>query len=1065
MKVIVHIPPTWKFILMLVCCMCCMQYNFGQGERTVSGTVTDNTEESIPGVNVLVKGSSVGTITDIDGSYTIKISEGSNILVFSFIGYQTQEVDIGNSTQVDVSLEPSLADMEEVVVIGFGEMSREVLTTSVSKMDERVLESVPFANAASALQGTVSGVRVQSVTGQPGAPPRVIVRGGTSINNPNGATPLFIIDGVIRQDMNDLNPEDIESMQVLKDAASTSIYGARGSNGVVIIKTKSGRAGTTKINYRSDLTVSTPSLLYDHATAREFLYFQRVGTHLSAQKTPSLNSLLTGPWGGGVGNDLTNNTGFTPQYLSDENRHKLEEGWETMQDPLDPTQTIIFKGTDFQDKLFRTSFSHNHALTASGGTENATFNIGLGYLNSQGTAISTDFERLTLNMNGDVKVNNSLKLFGRLMYSNTSDNRVPSEGVVFKNNLNTAQTSKYRFEDGTLAPGRLFTNGNPEYYISRYNTRNSRDMTTLAVGGQWDIFPGLSFEPQASIYTRETNERSFLMSYLNGPGQLNENRSASASFSKLINTQFDGVFNYFKTLGNEHNVQVNAGFQYLGTDNQSFSASGRGAASDAIPTLNASAEPVSVTGSETRLVTMGYFGRLTYDYAQKYLLSINARHDGASNLGDNYKWGFFPGISLGWNIHKEDFWQSVAETFDRVKLRASYGVNGNIGGLGPYQAQGQYGVGNRYANIAAVQNLALANPNLQWEQSSTYNGGIDFGMFNSRISVMVDVFRRVTDNLLTNFSLPHSTGFSSILTNLGSLENKGVEIEITGMVLPERSPLQWNASFNASKVRNKILRLPENGQENNRIGGVFVWDSTRGDYAWLGGLQEGGTMGEMFAYKQLGIYPTDEAAQAGPTDIIIPGDDKTKHGGDVNWLDVDGDGVIDERDRIHVGNSFPVWTGGFSNTMSYKNFSLYFRMDFTTGHTIYNETLARTLGNFSGQNALNALVNNSWQQPGDITDIPRYYWADQNQKRNLWRGNSAYYEPGDFLNIREVTFSYILSKTLVERINISNVRINLTGNNLLYFTQFRGLNPEEGGTDNGRFPIPRNIIFGLNITL
>lgn len=1033
--------------------------------QNISGRVTDAAGQPLPGVNVLVKGTTTGTVTDVDGHYSIDVTDANAVLTFSFIGFVTQDISIGNQEVINVTLLEDAKTLNEVVVIGFGEQSRETLTTSVSKMDSKVLENVPFTHPASALQGTVSGVRVQNFTGQPGAAPRIIIRGGTSINNPNGAAPLFIIDGVIRTNMDDINPADIESMQVLKDAASTSIYGARGSNGVVIITTRSGKSGDVRINYRYDLTSSTPTKLYDHASARDFLYFQRVGTALSAVKTPSLNSLLTGPTGGGIGNDLTDQTGFTPQYLSDANRHKLDEGWETMPDPLDPTKTIIFKGTDFQDLLFRTAMSHNHSLSASGGSEKATFNVGVGYLDSEGIAINSDFTRLSLNMNGDVKVNDKLKLFGRMMFSNIRVGTVPSEGVVFKNNLNTAQTSKYTFEDGSLAPGRLFTNGNPIYYINSYITKNTRDKMTMVVGGEWDILDGLSFTPQISYYYANGVNRSFLKAYLNGPGALNESRNASGSYSQHISKQVDAVFNYFKSFNNLHNIQANAGFQYVGTDNAGVSASGRGAASDLIPTLNASAEPTAVGGYENRLVTTGYFARVTYDFDQKYLLSLNARYDGASNLGDNYKWGFFPGASVGWNAHREDFWEGMPAVASKLKLRASYGVNGNIAGLGPYQAQGSYSVGSRYDNVAAIQNTVLANPDLQWEQSKTFNAGIDLGLFDDRVTLIVDAFRRVTDNLLTSLALPQLTGFGSVLTNLGSLENKGIELELGADILPAGSALQWNLSVNASRVKNTILELPDNGVENNRIGGFYVWDASRGDYAWLGGLQEGGSIGDMYAYKQLGIYTTDEEAQAGPTDTLIPGTDKTKHGGDVNWLDADGNGLIEQTDRVYVGNVYPTWTGGLSNSLTYKNFNLYARVDYTVGHTIYNETLARTLGNFSGQNALNGLITESWQNPGDVTDIPRYYWADQNQKQNLWRGNSYYYEAGDFLTIREVTLSYSLPKAILDKIRVNNVRFNVTGHNLHYFTKFRGLNPEDGGTDNGRYPIPRNIIFGANITL
>ncbi|MEX2592374.1 MAG: carboxypeptidase-like regulatory domain-containing protein, partial [Anditalea sp.] len=364
MKVIVRIPLLWKRILMLYCFMSLLQYSFGQETKIVSGTVTDNADESIPGVNVLVKGTSLGTITDIDGSYSVNIPDGSNTLVFSFIGYQTQEVDIGNRTQVNVSLEPSLSDMEEVVVIGYGEQSRETLTTSVSKLDDKVLENLTFANPASALQGTIAGLRVQSTSGQPGERPRVVLRGGTSINNPNGSNPLYVIDGVIRNNMDHINSRDIESIQVLKDAAATSIYGSRASNGVIIVETKSGKAGVTQINYNYNLTSSDVGRLYDLADPKDFIYFMRKGIAASGVKAPNVLNFLTQANAGGTGNDLTNNTAFTTMYLTPENQYLLDlpgdewgAVWETIPDPLDPTRELIFKGLDFQKTVFRRSYT------------------------------------------------------------------------------------------------------------------------------------------------------------------------------------------------------------------------------------------------------------------------------------------------------------------------------------------------------------------------------------------------------------------------------------------------------------------------------------------------------------------------------------------------------------------------------------------------------------------------------------------------------------------------------------------------------------------------------------
>ena len=1035
---------------------------FAQESRQITGRVTDeNTGETIPGVNVLVMGTTNGTATDIDGNYTLTVKQGDR-LRFTFIGYAASEVVIGNQSQLDVALKLDSQSLDEVVVIGFGEQSRETLTSAVSKVDQRVLENIPFANAASALQGTVSGVRVQTTTGQPGAAPRVIVRGGTSINNPDGAQPLYIIDGVIRNNMNDLNPDDIETFQVLKDAAATAIYGARGSNGVVIITTKTGKAGKTSVQYRYTLGMSEQWNQYEMASARDYIYFNRMGILRLAEKSPGQLFRLNQANGFGIGNNLSNNTAFTPQYLTSENEHKLNEGWQSMIDPADPTKTIIFDEVDWQSILFRQAITHNHNVQVSGGSEKARFDMGIGYLHNEGVAINTDFKRFTVRMNGDVEVNKKLSVYGRLNFTNSSNTQVFSENEIFQRALGLPPTAKFRYEDGTLAPGQNRSLGNPVYHLGRTDALNATNRLTLSAGANYEILPGLTFEPIGSLYMVQSTSNSFQKSFFNTPTQFVDNRSASAFNSLFWQKQFDGVFTYKKSLG-FHNFQGKVGGSYFDRISYSASASGRGAASDLIPTLNASAEPTAVSSSHTQLRILGYFGRFNYDFNQKYLFSASARVDGASNLGRNNYWGVFPGVSAGWNMHKEDFWVNAPTQISSFKLRASYGVNGNIGNLSDFHAQGLYSVGSRYNDMAAILNNRMANQDLRWERSKTVNLGVDMGLFQNRINLTAEYYNRVTDDLLTDLQLPQSTGFSSILTNLGALRNEGFEVEV-GATMMQKNNFTWNASVNAAYNMNTIVRLPENDNENNRIGGVFVFNPRTGQYEWMGGLQEGGRLGEMFAYQHLGVYSTDEAAANSPLDLLVPGADKTKFGGDVMWADLDQNDTIDSRDRVRVGNIFPKWTGGFTNTFNYKRLTLTVRTDFALGHTIYHQTRATFNGQYQGDIGILQETTRSWQNQGDITDFPRYMWADQLAQNNSFRGSSFFHERGDYLALREVTLSYNLPQSLLRPLKIPAVRMYFTGSNLHYFTQYTGLNPEVGGTDAGRYPIPRSFLLGVNVS-
>lgn len=1041
-------------------------------QTTVRGRVTNGAGEPLSGVSINLESGTAATSTNTEGVYEIQLPFADGILVFSYIGLATQEISVNGKRTIDVVLKEGGQNLDEVVVVGYGRQSRETLTTAISKVDNKVFENVPYANAAAALQGAVSGVRVQSTSGQPGAAPRIIIRGGTSINNPNGAAPLYIIDGIVRADMNNINSYDIESMQVLKDASSTAIYGARGSNGVVIITTKSGKSGGAQVSYSYDHTISQVGKMYDLVSAREYLELNRGSAINEPDKTKDgAVQRLTLPMGYGTGNDLSNNTAFTTQYLTPENEYKLSEGWQSMPDPADPSKTLIFQDNDFQALTYQTGISKNHHLSISGGGEKANFHAAAGYLDNQGTVITTGYRRYNVDLNGQLEVNNKLTVFGRVNFSNASQkNSSFGTDVTFYRSAGLAPTAKVYFEDGTLAPGTNSAIGNPLYHMNTRVDRNSLDNLTIALGGKWQIAPGLTFDPQLSMFSVNNDGYTFQPAFWNGPVSYVTTRNATAANTRWRQYQADAVFSYSKTFQSSHNLETKAGFSYYARQNASLNANGRGASTDLIPTLNAAAEPTSISSSVSDQVIVGYFGRVNYDYKQKYLLSVNARYDGASNLGLNYRWGLFPGLSLGWNVHKEEFWEAVPDVISRFKMRGSYGVNGNISGLSDFQAQGAYSVGARYNGNAAIQNSVLPNPDLKWEQSKTYDIGADLGIWNDRIGVLFDYFVRRTDNLITSLSLPLSTGFSSILTNLGSLQNKGVEFEVTANLLSTTSPWHWNVSFNASKVTNKILRLPENGVESNRVGGDYVWDDKLQDYAWKGGLQEGGTVGNMYTIKQIGVYATDEQAANAPIYTYIVGADKTQFGGDTQWLDSDGNGEIDSRDQVYVGNTYPKWTGGFSNSLSYKGVGLYLRMDYTTGHTIFNYgKLFLDMNGYSDGTFTRDKYENSWKQQGDETTQSRYYWGGERTQRNNFlgvadRGNSIFYQRGDFLCIREVTLSYTFPQTLVNRIKLAGLRLNATGNNLYYFTKYDGLNPEEGGRDNGRYPMPKNFIFSANIT-
>ncbi len=1059
----------WTRGFLLTCLFIFLQV-FAFAQSKISGTVKDSRGNAVPAVTVREKGGTASTITDDDGNFSITVSKSDASLVFSSAGFSTSEIAVKGRGTFDIIMDESISKLNEVVVVGYGSQSRQKLTTSVAKLDPKALENLSYPNVAAALQGGLTGVRVQTPSGEPGSASRIIVRGGTSINNPNGAAPLYIIDGVIRDaGLTDLNSDDIESLQVLKDAASTAIYGARGSNGVVIVTTKSGKAGKTTMSFSYAGTYSKPGKTVDYVNARDYIQYNRLGIQAALIKNPALSARFTQANASGTGNDLTKGSAYTVMYLTPANEFKLKEGWESMPDPLDPTKTIIFKDTKYQDLIYQNGLTHDYNLQASGGTGKATFNAGLGYLTSEGTVISTEYKRLSFNFNGTLKLTDNFQLFSRLLYTNRSNKAVANYSNLFYRSASLPGTSKYQFEDSTMAPGQNSSIGNPDYYFKGpYSLQGqaTAENTIMTVGGRWDIVKGLSFEPTVSLLRANTDFYSFQpAALLNGVGAVVNTRTATANYSKTTQYQADAFFTYVKAFGNgdDHHLQAKAGYSYYSRNIQGQNGTGQGAATDNIPTLNASAVPVTVGGTISDLRINGLVARVEYDFREKYLLTLNYRYDGASNLGATNQFGSFPGISAGWNLDKEKFWESIfPNDLLTFKVRGSWGVNGNISGLGDFQALGNYAVNTQYGTNAAVIQSVLPNPDLKWEKSKTLDFGFDAGLFDRRVSIIFDWYRRVTDDLLTTVSLPISSGYATVFTNLGSLENNGYEVAVDFRILPPKSAVQWNLSVNGSYVDSKILSLPPNGVDKNRIGGVNVWDAETKTYQWKGGLQEGGRVGDMYAYKLTGVYGTDQEAAAGPVDQSVATSNKTKFAGDAKWLDADGNNIIDSRDQVYVGNPYPKWTGGISNNITYKNLSLYIRMDYTTGATIYNYPAIFADGQLQGD-ALptQKYVDAMWKKPGDVTNTPRYVW--QNQFGNI-RPNDTYYENADFLCLREVTLAYNLTGDWMRKLKLSGFRVNFSGSNLHYFTNYSGTVPDDGGMDNGHYSLPVNLTLGARIT-
>lgn len=1083
-------------------------------EKKIKGKVVNEKGEPLPGVNIVAKGTKTSTQTDFDGSFILNLPDEVTELVITYIGLQEQVVKVVGEDDLFIIMKEVGQQMNEVIVVGYGSQNRRAVTTSVSKLDKKVLENVPYANVTQSLQGNVSGVVVRTASGQPGQASNILVRGGTSIDNPAGATPLYIVDGVIRMQIDDINPADIASLQVLKDAASTSIYGARGSNGVVIITTANGKIGKNRISYGYSTMFSQINKKYDFLNGEDFIRLSRLGVKNAADifggtRPNARDNQLLGATPYGTGNTYTGTTPFTTllksSLSSTEASNLLSNGWQEMTDPLNPSNIIMYKSTNWNDVLFQDAITQNHYLNFSGGNDDALFDLSLGYLKGDGITIFTGYERFTAKMNASFKLTDNFTIDGKMLYARSNNSQVVSNSVVFNRYLGNAPTTKFKFEDGTLAPGQNNINGNPLYQMGKVKGINESEKLQMAVDGNLTITKDLNFVPSMSLYTENNSGNAFQQAFLNGTGVLDNTRTASQFNNRYFQTQFEGVFTYRKDLANIGNLEAKLGASNYNRTIERFNAAGRGSASDLTETLDASPIPVSVFANDSKLVINGVFGRLNYDYKGKYLFTGSFRYDGASNLGPDNKFGFFPGVSVGWNAHEEAFWSHVPSFVSSLKLRASYGVNGNLGTLSDFQAGGLYtgstnGLANNYNGQSAIVNAQIANEGLKWEQSKTNNLGFDLGLHQDKIRVIGDFYNKMTSDLLTSLILPSNSGFNSVLTNLGGLRSKGFELEVNA-ALYNSEDWKINAGFILSHNVNTIEKLPFNGNLNNRIGGTQIWDPKSNSYVFVGGLQEGQKIGDFYAHQQVKILATQAEADAynaqyrdtyvSKTSATGGNPNGIKFPGDAIFEDTDGNKIIDSRDRKFMGNMFPKYVGGFNFDVAYKGFALNVRTDYSLGATIYNESRARFIGQFQGNYGLLTESLQSWQKEGDITDVPRYRWADQTNQNNLFRseasgaayntnmfqGNSRYYESGDFLCLREITLAYTLPKSFLEKVKLSSARLFVTGNNLYYFTNYSGLSPEVQGIDGGSsqglnsagatgtYPVPRNIIFGVNISL
>ena len=1031
----------------------------GSKEITLNGTVLDENKESLIGVSILLKGTAVGTTTNLDGKFSMNVpSDG--VLVISYIGMDKLEIPVKGRTNFIVTMKSSAVSLSDVVVIGYGSQSRKTITSSITKVTGDALRNIPINTIGEGLKGKIAGARLYSNNNTPGADATIRIRGGSSINKSND--PLILVDGVERP-FSGINPNDIESIEVLKDAASTAIYGSRASNGVVLITTKKGSNNKApRVTFEASLALQQAETLYDFMNAGDYLSIVRPAVAVG----PNAKYNQQDGYSASSGN--SENSIYSTRYLKD--GEMLPKGYKSMPDPLDPTKTLIFQDNNFQDEIYKNALWQNYYVGIDGGNETVKYNVSAGYTNDGGVAIATNFSRFNIRNNLSIKINKRLTFSGGFDYSKTDSGEYPNQMNIISRGLATPPTQKKYNADGTPTRGRNATAPTPLWY-SYYNDQSKVDKRLTALGKfTYYVFDGLKAEAQFSTHNNHWREDSFQKA-----NEFNGLRPTQAKYGELSRNKLEVYATYNKSI-KDHSFSIMGGYSYQKDKNQSMGASVNGASSDKVPTLTAGPNKVDANSDFTEDVTIGYFGRLSYDYKKKYLLSATFREDASSRFTPGHQWGFFPGVSLGWIMSDEDFMKGL-KCIDNFKWRVSYGQTGN-NSIGLYDAYGKYATDAQYDGHAGIRPSTMPNNDLTWETSTQLDAGIDVSFLNNRLSFSVDYFNKITDNLLFSKELPNTSGFSNVQTNIGKVKFYGFDIEVSSTNI-QTEHFNWNSKFTWSFVKNRVLKLPYNGRDRNRIGGI-----TLADGAAFGGIAEGEALYRYYGYMVDHIIETQEQADNAMYDSSAKGyrnsDGKKIAGrkeiGDYEWKNrtgsktKDGKDYIDSQDQFLLGYTVPHSTGGLNNSLTYKNFSLNIFLDWALGHSINNTSEMRYFMNtFANNYSLIDDVKKCWKQPGDNTKYARFTANDPDDgNSNFNRTSNIFNYKGDYLCIREVTLQYNVPAQSLAKLGINELAITLSGNNLYYFTAVKGVSPEIGtsttyATDYYNYPPVRRYSIGVKM--
>lgn len=987
--------------------------SFAQGESVKGKLISSGSGLPLSGVNVIVKGTQNGTTTEFDGTFVLKNVMPKSVLVFSIIGYKTQEVSVGNQKEFLITLIEDAAKLDEVVVRAFGTQKKGKLTGAISTVKMADAVNRPITNATQALAGKASGVVIVQNSGQPGADQAAIrIRGIGTLGNNN---PLVIIDG-LTGNLSDVNVADIETMTVLKDAASAAIYGSRAANGVVLVTTKAGKKGELRVNYDGYSGIQVSTRKKDYVTnSVQYMELYNLAVH-------NENPAAQIPY-------------------SQVNIDKFRNG----------TDRYLYPNTDWQDVLFREAPISSHNLSVRGGGDKTIYSFSVGHIDQDGILLGTSTKNYSVRLNLDSKVsdkfNYSVKISGR-----HDDTYAPvnGAGTIIGWVDRALPMQSPRLADGSYAyPWIGFqSNAQPLAGALEGENRTEYDKLTANLFGEYEFIKGLKLKSTLGMETYDNLSSVFRPQIdLVKPSDLSVYSlnvggtplSAYRGYDTRRDITFQTTLNYKRTFGEHHNFDVLGGFNQETRNYKSVGASKDGLPSNSLQEIDAASINPQAYGSSSKFGLQSYFGRLNYDFDSKYLFEANLRYDGSSNFGKGNKWGTFPSVSAGWNITNESFMKSV--TFiNNLKLRASWGELGNQA-IDPGQYSSIYSLGQQYsyggvlAGGAAQTNLA--NPDITWETSVQTDLGLDLTVLEGKLEVVADYYKNTRTDILRPTTISGVIGgLAAPLVNLASVENKGFEFLLNHK--NNIGDFKYNASFNFTTIDNRVTKI-----EAPQIGTYSR-------------LAEGSSINEFYVIKMEGIF--QNAAE-----VAAHGAQPTAQPGDIKFEDLNKDGKIDDLDKQPMGQSIPEFTYGFDLSASYKGFD--FSMLWIGVEGINSLTEEEQKPFFNNAGITKFWVENSWTPENPNNSYPRLV-RSSNYTNNAWRPSSFLIQDASFLRLKNIQFGFSLPDTFLKKTHINKFRIYLNATNPLTFTKYRGLDPEKDPfSTRGTYSNVQVYSLGLNISL